>query len=187
VVFPSESEDGITQMFQVLDRFVAWSRMEINVSKCATASYIYDENRRQTYRDGSFQFRGEMIANLTTAESMKYLGVPIVAPRTATPKSAKGQRKERKVLLVKIMSSPVLTMQKIDAVETLLFPSIDFLLMNREAGGIQLSIVHKNIRGMVNKALKIKRLPIECHHASLRDGGLSYLRLRGRGDALAIR
>jgi hypothetical protein len=47
--------------------------------------------------------------------------------------------------------------------------------------------MEKKIRGMINNELKIKRLPIECHHASWRDGGLSDSSLRDRGDVLKIR
>jgi hypothetical protein len=46
VLFVSESDGGITEMLQVLDRLVEWARMEINVSMYATMSYIYDENKR---------------------------------------------------------------------------------------------------------------------------------------------
>jgi hypothetical protein len=49
VIFCSERENGITRIFQIMDQFVEWSRMEINVSRCATMSYISDENRRRTY------------------------------------------------------------------------------------------------------------------------------------------
>jgi hypothetical protein len=45
----------------------------------------------------------------------------------------------------------------------------------------------KKIKRMMNKELKIKRLPIECHHASWRRGRLFYPNLQERGDVLAIR
>jgi hypothetical protein len=45
----------------------------------------------------------------------------------------------------------------------------------------------KNIRGMIQRELKIKEMAIECDHASWRDGGVSYPSLRDRGDVLTIR
>jgi hypothetical protein len=45
----------------------------------------------------------------------------------------------------------------------------------------------KKIREIINKELKIKRLPIECHYASWRDRSLSYPSLQDRGDVLMIR
>jgi hypothetical protein len=85
------------------------------------------------------------------------------------------------------MFSPLLTVQKIDAVKTFLLSSIDFLVLNREVGRSQLRVMDKKIRGMINKELKVNGLPIECHHASWRDEGLSYPSLRDRDDILTIR
>jgi hypothetical protein len=89
VIFVSENEDGITQMFEILDQFVEWSRIEANLSKCVTASDISDENRRWTCLDDSLEFRGEAMPNLRTAESMRYLDVQIAARRMVELKSAK--------------------------------------------------------------------------------------------------
>jgi hypothetical protein len=118
---------------------------------------------------------------------MRYLGAPIAARRPIKLKSAKFKLPETEILFGKIMSSPLLTVQKVDAVKIFFLPSIDFLLLNREVGRLQLRLMHKKVRGMINKELKIKGLPIECHHASWRDGGLFYRNLRDRGDVLTIR
>jgi hypothetical protein len=90
-------------------------------------------------------------------------------------------------LLEKIMSSPLLSVQKIDAIKTFLLPSIDFLLLNGEVGARQLRSMDKKIRGMVDQEPKIRGLPIEYHHASWRDGGLSYPSLQDKGHVLTIR
>jgi hypothetical protein len=47
VLFISENRDGIFQMSQIPQSFVHWSRMEVKVGKCATASYVLDNERRQ--------------------------------------------------------------------------------------------------------------------------------------------
>jgi hypothetical protein len=118
---------------------------------------------------------------------MRYLGALIAARRTIKLKSAKFKLKEMEVLLRKIMSSPLLTVQKIDAVKAFLLPSINFLLLNGEVGRSQLRVMDKKTRRMINKELDIRGLPIECHHASWRDGGLSHPSLRDRGDVPTIR
>jgi hypothetical protein len=97
VIFVSESEDGINQMLQILHQFVEWSGMEINVSKCATASYRYDKKKRYIYLDGSFQFRREAVPNLTTAESMRCLSAPIAAGKTVKLESIGFELKEIEV------------------------------------------------------------------------------------------
>jgi hypothetical protein len=57
---------------------------------------------------------------LTTAKSIRYLGAPITARRTVKLKALKFKLKEMEILLEKIISSPLLTVQKIDAVKTFL-------------------------------------------------------------------
>jgi hypothetical protein len=90
------------------------------------------------------------------------------------------------VLLGKMMSSPLLIAQKIDQVKTFLFPSIDFLLLNREAGVKHLQIIDKMTRRMISEKMKIRGLPIECHHAPCRDGGFCSPILEDRDDVLMI-
>jgi hypothetical protein len=187
IVFISECEDGIAQMLSVLEGFTEWSRMEVNVSKCATASHVFDEDGRRAFLNTCFKFRGEEIPTLTTAESMRYLDAPISARRSVKLKSVKFKLGEMEILLEKIMASPLLTVQKIDAVKTFLLPSIDFLLLNGEVGSRELRTMDRKIRGAINRDMKISGLPVECHHASWRDGGLSYPSLLDRGDVLTIR
>jgi hypothetical protein len=72
------------------------------------------------------------------------------------------------------MESPLLIAQKIDAVKTFLFPILDFEILNDDVGVKQLEKMDKHIRGAIDEALDMRGLPMECHHASWRDGGLSY-------------
>jgi hypothetical protein len=44
VIFISDNPDGVTKMLEVLEDFVDWSKMEVNVKKCATTSYLKDMN-----------------------------------------------------------------------------------------------------------------------------------------------
>jgi hypothetical protein len=57
---------------------------------------------------------------MTTAESMRYLGASIAGRRIIKLKSAKFKLEKMEILLRKIISLPLLTVQKIDAVKTFL-------------------------------------------------------------------
>jgi hypothetical protein len=105
-----------------------------------------------------------------TAESVRYLGASIAARRTAKLKTVKLKLKEMEVLPAKILSSSPLTVQKIDIVKTFVLSSIDFLLLNGEVARSQSAVMDKKTGGIINKDLKIKGLPIECHHALWTDG-----------------
>jgi hypothetical protein len=130
--------------------------MEVNPSKCATASYMMDAQKRRTFLNQRFTLNRDLIPTLTTAESVRYLGAPISARRTVKLKTVNFKLREMEVLLEKIMASSLLTVQKIDAVKTFLLPSIDFLLLNGDAGIAELLKMDKKIRGKINYDMKIR-------------------------------
>jgi hypothetical protein len=68
------------------------------------------------------QFGGEAIPNLTLTESMKYLGTAVTKRRKPKFKSAEATFNEARTLVMKIMQSPLLTVQKVDAVKTFVLP-----------------------------------------------------------------
>jgi hypothetical protein len=51
VVFMAQRPDGMGNMLAVLQDYTDWARMDVNTSKCATASYVTDAQRRRTYLD----------------------------------------------------------------------------------------------------------------------------------------
>jgi hypothetical protein len=91
------------------------------------------------------------------------------------------------VRLKKIMQSQLMMVQKIDALKTFLLPSIDFILLNGDVGESRLEKMDHHIRASIDEVLRIRRLPIECHHASWRDGGLSCSSLVDRGRVHLVR
>jgi hypothetical protein len=187
VIFISNSPEGVEQMLQVLEEFVDWSRMEVNVKKCATASYLRDMNRHRCSLTRSLNFKGQQIPNLTLAQSLKYLGTAVAPRRTVKLEAAKTKITEMKIRLKKIIESPLLIVQKIDAMKTFVLPMIDFMMLNGDVGEKLLMTTDKYIRGKVDELLKVRGLPVECHHASWRDGGLSYPSLVDRRRVLMIR
>jgi hypothetical protein len=48
VIFISDSPEGVKKMLEVLEDFVDWSRMGVNVKKCATVSSLKDWNRHRS-------------------------------------------------------------------------------------------------------------------------------------------
>jgi hypothetical protein len=138
-------------MLQVLEDFVDWSKMEVNVKKCAPASYLKDMNRHRCSMALNMEFKGRPIPNLTLAQSLKYLGTP-VAPRTTVKLEAAGANPtQMKIRLRKIMESPLLIVQKIDAMKTFVLPMLDFMMLNREVGEKQLMKIDKHVRGRVDE------------------------------------
>jgi hypothetical protein len=85
------------------------------------------------------------------------------------------------------MESQLLRVQKIDTVKIFRLPSLDFMLLNGDVREKQLQNMDKHIRASCNKALKVRRLPVECHHGSWQDGGMSFPSLVDHRRVLMIR
>jgi hypothetical protein len=124
---------------------------------------------------------------LTLAQSLKYLGTAVAPRGRVKLEAVEAKLTEMKVRLKKIMESPLLIVQKIDAVRTFLLPTLDFVMLAGDVGEKQLEKMDKHIRRTIDEALKVRGLPVECHHASWRDGGLSYPSLIDRRKVLMIR
>jgi hypothetical protein len=72
---------------------------------------------------------------LALAQSLKYLGTAIAARRTVKLEAAEAKLPDMRVRLKYIMESPILIVQKIDAVKTFVLPIIGFLMSNGETNG----------------------------------------------------
>jgi hypothetical protein len=123
------------------------------------------------------------------AQSLKYLGIAIsvrwkVRLEAATANCAE---MEMEIRLQKIIGSRLLTVHKINAVKTFLLPTRDFMTLNGDVGKKQLKKTDAKIKAQVDALLNVRGLPVECHHASCRDGGLGYPSLADRREILMVR
>jgi hypothetical protein len=187
VLLLSQHREGIERQLEILKDYVDWSRTNVNVGKSGTSSFVLDENGHRSTLAEPFMFKGEAIPNFTRAQSVKYLGTPVAARRNTKLKSSQEVIQQMVQLHSKIINSRLLIVQKIDAVKTFVLPKLDFLMMNGEVSTKLLTILDQSMRGSINSLLKIRGLPIECHYASWRDGGLSYPCEVDRSNVLAIR
>jgi hypothetical protein len=137
-----------------LEEFTRWGKMEVDVKECAPASYLMGSNRHPCSLAENLKLNGASIPNLTLAESLKYLGTTVAARRTVKLEAAKMKLSEMRIRLEKIIDSPLLTVQKIDAIETVVPPLLDFMLLNGDVGVKQLREMDQNIRGAVDRAEK---------------------------------
>jgi hypothetical protein len=108
VIFISRKAQWIAKMLGVLERFVDWSKMEVNVKKCATVSYLIDMNQRRSSLVNSLIFKGQSIPNLTLVQSLKYLGAPVTARKTVKLEAVETKLTEMKIRLKNFVESPLL-------------------------------------------------------------------------------
>jgi hypothetical protein len=53
-----------------------------------------------------------------------------------------------------------------DAMKTFVLPTVDVMMLNGDVDEKQVTEMDKYIRGRVDGMLKVRGLPVECHHAS---------------------
>jgi hypothetical protein len=82
VIFISRTVERMNAMLQKLEDFERWSRMEVHVKKCATASYMLDQSNHRSSLEEPLRLDRNEIPNLTLAQSLKYLGTAVAARRT---------------------------------------------------------------------------------------------------------
>jgi hypothetical protein len=121
------------------------------------------------------------------AQSLKHLDTAIAPGRTVRLEATEAKITEVKIRQKKIIESPLLIVQKIDAMKTFVLLMLDFMMLNGDFGEMALMEMDRHIRGKMDELLKVKGLPVECHHTSWRDGGLSYPSLGDRKRVLMIR
>jgi hypothetical protein len=107
VVFVSQQPEGIVDMLRTLEDFTRWSRMEVNVAKCATASYMIDTHRHRCTLATNLMLGGQQIPKVTMAQSLKYLGTAISARRTVKLEAAEAKITDMKIRIQKIVESPL--------------------------------------------------------------------------------
>jgi hypothetical protein len=106
ILFVSRSAGDIGTMLGKLEELERWSGMEVNVDKCATASYAMDEHGHRCAIERAVQIQGEDIQNLILEQSLKYLETAVAAGWTVKLQAAETKLREMQVRVQKIMEPP---------------------------------------------------------------------------------
>jgi hypothetical protein len=72
VALISQNPEGITAMLKSLEIFTKWAKMELNVKKCTTDSYLFDDDHHRCSLTKCFKFCNQEILNLTLHQSLRY-------------------------------------------------------------------------------------------------------------------
>jgi hypothetical protein len=94
---------------------------------------------------------------------------------------------EMTIRFKEIIESPLLIIPMIDTIKTFVLPTLDLAMPNHPLGEKQLMIIERHIGGFVDEAAWVRRLQVECHHASWRGGGVPYPSQVCRRKVLMIR
>ena len=181
----SDSLKGMNNILKVCDWFFKYSNLVLAASKSCSVGYIWEHQSRCSLKT-PFKIGEVEIPFVNLDTSIKYLGTPVAARKITKLKSSEAYCNKFKVKALKIFNSDLRITQKIHAIKTFVFPTLDFILENG-----QLKI--KDIEGLdhfVAKNINIMfqgNVPTALKHASWKDGGLSIPSLRDKTETCRIK
>jgi hypothetical protein len=184
----SDSASGIREAHQLVERFLRWSTMVANPSKCALLPVTTSErgnpeidNELQLHLDGS------PIPKLTLHDSYSYLGIGDGFDHVRRRFALVPKIGELKKEITALFLSPLAPWQILKAIKTYIYPKVEYALRHLRPLQSQLQgfdrVVSKGFRHLL-------RLPTsatnEYLYAPTSHGGLGLLPLTELHDALQI-
>ena len=186
IILFSDSRRGLECLIDIVERFIAYSKLCINVSKCHSLAYIINESGRVTDLN-PFMINNNPIPLENLSESIEYLGSAAAATVCIRYKGTEEVIEESKILIDKIMKSQLKVNQKLDAIRRFVIPSMDYLLTEGNPRKGDLEDIDRKIRVGIAHHVGVPSFPISFTQTHWKDGGLSLQPLYIRGSVLKIK
>lgn len=185
VLLISESESGMNKLLRTCERFCSFSKMQLAPLKSCSIGYVWN-NRNRTGLVNSFQLNNTDIPFVGLDKSVRYLGTPVAARKVTKLKVSSDYLIKTLEKITKIFESELLTVQKLHAVRTFVFPALDFILENGQLKIKHIEMIDHKIAAFINKEFK-GNVPTVMKHCSWKDGGLSIPCLREKAEACRVK
>ncbi|KAF1325586.1 reverse transcriptase, partial [Globisporangium splendens] len=184
----SDSASGIRSAHQLVERFLKWTTMRANPSKCALLA-VTTNSRGNPELDTELQLHldGTPIPRLTLSDSYAYLGIGDGFDHIQRRFALVPKLGELKKNVVALLRSPLAPWQILKAVKTYIYPQVEYALRH-------LRPLHSQLQGfdrVLSKGLRhLLRLPSSATtafmYAPTSHGGLGLLPLTELHAALQI-
>ena len=186
IVLFSETRDDMIALLNEVNNFIRYSKLEINVKKCHSASYILQEGHRVSDSE-PFTFNNNNIPNHNLSEWVEYLGTAAATTINIRRKSTEATLTDANNLVDLIFNSPLRINQMIDAVKRFVIPSLDYTLTEGSPRLGDLKALDTKIRTKIAKHIGVPNIPIAFAYSHWFNGGLSLQPLETRAKALKVK
>ena len=186
ILLIAESEHGMQQQLDVVQRYCEHTGMQLAPAKCKSMSFTFRHGRRETaYTD--LRLNNESIPMASIQHHLEYLGIAVAGRKSA--KSTHAQSRLQKITreIDQVGLSALKLNQKIDAYKKLILPQLDYEMLNGVAQLNKLKALDRQIRVNINRSLNISSLPKDTFYTGWKDGGLGLYRLKERVHTLTLR
>ena len=181
----SDSRQGMSNILKTCEMFCNFSKMELAPNKCCSVGYIWTNNNRASLKQ-PFRIGDEFVPFVDIDTSIKYLGSPVAARKIVKLNSSEEFCNKFKVKALRIFESDLCIVQKLHAIKTFVFPTIDFILENGQLKIKDVTELDHFIAKHINILFQ-GNIPTAVKHASWKDGGLSIPSLRDKMETARIK
>lgn len=168
----ASTPQGIRTLHQWVERFLHWTGLEANPSKCATMGLKLLKGK-QTPNPAELRLHGEVLPKVKLGEAYKYLGVrDALETSVHHDQILRIMHKARKDIY-KLLRSALLPWQKLDAIRTFVMSRLDYHLRHCYPYKQQLIAFDSHMRYALREAFKLpKGTATELYHQATAHGGL---------------
>ena len=186
VILIGSSTESLKNILKSCMEFCEKSGMKITPDKCHWLSYMLDENKHRVSSDE------ELIVNDSTLKAedisnVLYLGAPFAIKKNTKMEITYNLLGNLKIEIKKLSNSPLSFAQCVDALNRLICPKLDYILLNSVCPMKKIEEFDKFMRGCLCERLKTKGLPVDFFYTHWKDGGLSLHAFKERSQLLQIK
>jgi hypothetical protein len=201
----SETREGAEAMLVALADFCNYSGMEVNTSKCVSVSITWEHGIREDHYQPFMMTNGRVpmdensmpdedeiarvyyLEPIPIQEASIYLGMPIGADKEECSQYGKGVIVSMKDHVIKPGKSNLNIAQKLEGVEFMELPRIDYRMMCADLNASDLEGFDRWLRGQVHGWLHMRGIPQGVPGMSWRDGGFTLPSSQERQNTMVIR
>ena len=186
VVLISESRDGMESLLKEFVTYCKRVNIKVRPEKSSTLSTVY-RNGRFLQDTCGFEIDGTPITEAGLGEGTEYLGVPVGRSKTKKILSERAQLERLEFEIREILDSSLAITQKIFALNTFIFPQIDYTLLLGSVNAADMERLDSIIRSKLNDEIgTLTKIPIPAFYAAWKDGGMNITSLATRKETLAL-
>jgi hypothetical protein len=174
-------------MLDLLGAFCSYAKMKVNAEKCVSISQVLSGSKAN--RDPNpFHVHTEAGEEEIPMEIVSiYQGMPIGFNKQENTKHGQEVLASMMEDVKNIGRSRLKLVHKMHALNTFVFPRIDYRMKCAGLTETHLDAWDSQLRGIVSEWFSIKNIRVEIFQMSWRDGGFSFPSIRERQNTLVMR
>ena len=168
----ASTRTGIQALHGVVERFLRWTGLEANPSKCATLGLKVGKTK-QVPEPVELKLHNQVLPVVKLGEAYKYLGIKDALESSVHHSQILSVMSKARKDITKILRSELLPWQKLDAIRTFVMSRLDYHLRHCYPYKHQLSAFDLHVRATLKAVFNLSKSTVqELFHQPIANGGL---------------